>query len=194
LSPKVYRGCPCLLQEKHKTFCLNEENLTEVILIPTEGEVFLLEKRGICHNIVLAGEDGYVRCPSTGSRVKVKGESIPNELFEEMYGLAKLAFTDPSSCTQCLHNLLASEVAEKKVTIFILGENLNFDSYRKTLTDKLKSFVPENDFLILSGKTKGTTPQIILKKGKFMVNLPATPLDELERKISQLLNKLNIAD
>ncbi len=194
MNLKAYRGCPCLLQENRKAFCLNEETLTEVVLIPAEGEVLLWEEQGICHNTVLAGEDGYVQCPSTRSHVKIKGKKISNEFFEEIYSLARLAFTDPSSCTQCLYNLLASDVAEKKVTILVLGENLNIDSYKKTLTDKLKSLIPENDFLIINGKTRTSNPQVILKKGKFMVSLPVASVYELERKISQFLEKINTTE
>ncbi|MBS7288683.1 MAG: hypothetical protein KIH01_08080 [Candidatus Freyarchaeota archaeon] len=111
MSPKAYRGCPCLMRDKQKAFCLNEEGLPEVLLVSTEGDALLWGEQGVCHNTVLAGRDGYLQCPSTGSHVKVRGESIPNDLFEETYNLAKLAFTDPSSCTQCLYNLLASEVS-----------------------------------------------------------------------------------
>lgn len=190
MSHKAYRGCPCLLRDKQRAFCLNEENLPEVSLVSTEGDAPLWGEKGVCHNIVLAGEDGYLQCPSTGSHVKVRGENISNDLFEETYNLAKLAFTDPSSCTQCLYNLLASEVSKKKVAVLVLGETPAFEAYKKNLADKLKKLIPEKDFLIISGKQRAATPQIILKGENFIVNLPAPiPVDELEKKISRLLNR-----
>ncbi|MBS7288682.1 MAG: hypothetical protein KIH01_08075 [Candidatus Freyarchaeota archaeon] len=58
------------------------------------------------------------------------------------------------------------------------------------MADKLKKFIPEKDFLVISGKQRSATPQIILKWGNFVANIPACiPVEELEKKILGLLNR-----
>ncbi len=192
LNVKVYRGCPCLLQDEHETYCLNEKDFLEVVLIQIEeGVPPAVGERGICYNMVIAGEDGYLHCSSTRNHIKIKGELIPNEFFEETYNLARLAFTDPTSCTQCLYNLLSSNFSKKKLAIFILGnEKPMIEAYKKKLIDKLKNIIPKGEILIAGGMLKAASPQVILKKGRstscFPINIG---LDELEKSILRLLNE-----
>lgn len=104
---KIYSGCPCLLCDGDKSFCLNESELTEVLLVNSKGFPPRSGGQRVCYNAVMEGEDGYLLCPSTGKHVKVRGRKVESKVFSEVYNAVKLVFADPTLCTQCLYNMLS---------------------------------------------------------------------------------------
>ncbi len=192
---KVYKACPCLFRVDNKYVCLNSEDFPEVVLMPLgeDAEFIPLGEKGICYNAVVAGEDGYIHCPSTGDPIMIKGSKVRNEFFDETYRLAKVVFKDVAACTECLYKMLLSDVSEKELTILLIGGGATLEHYRKRLSERMKTLFPDRDILVVSGRLldgEQAQPSIILKKGSRIVKVKnGTPIGEVEKIALKFLNE-----